>query len=206
MAEGTIVVAPRRPRMLWRIRIGLGLTALTLVIVVYPGMMALPLAVLSPLMPTPHGCFNFLAPFLFLGFLAAGGLISLSIIGLGIFAVFMGGARFRVGLVIAVLVDALVASLLLLAPVTDTGYLSSGHDLRVFALFSAFAVIPIGAMVLLLLPSAYRGPRLFVATTAAAILVLVPGAVGAAAFGLQAAGISIPPSAATPSTSPQGPC
>jgi len=206
MAEASIVIAPRSPRMPWRIRIGLGLTVLTLVIVVFPGTMILPLAVLTPILPTPHGCFNFLAPLLFLAFFAVGALISLFILGLGTAGVIMGAVRNPAGLVIAVLVDATVASLLLLSPVTVTGSLSGGADPGLFAVFAACAVIPVGAIVLLLLPSAYPWRRLFVATVAAAALLLVPGAVGGAAFGLQAAGISTPPPATTPTTSTHAAC
>jgi hypothetical protein len=195
-----------RPPLTLRIKVGLGATVLSLAILVYPGQMALPLNVLTPLMPTMHGCANFGGPLVAVAFFGLAILLSLALICLGILAIVATALRWRFGLVTAVLINATVASLLMMTPLD---YSASGDPgaLSLYVLLTICAVIPLAATVLLLSPKVFgawlKSGRSFTVTAVAAGLLLVPGAAGAVDLGSQVSGISAQPAAAV--TTPIGP-
>ena len=73
------VISPPLDR---RIKFGIGATVVSLVILVYPGQMVLPLNALFPLMPRMGGCANFAAPVLFIAFLLLALVLSCVLIGI----------------------------------------------------------------------------------------------------------------------------
>lgn len=175
-----------------RTKVGIGATVLTLLILVIPGQMELPLTVLIPLMPKNHSCFNPAAPFVFLVFLGLGLFLSLGLFAVGIVGVVLAAIGTRAGLVMSVLFNAVVTSLLLIPPITFSAYgPPDPGSLGLFAVLAVCAIVPVAAMVLLLVPAAYRWSRLFMATALVAGLLLVPGAVGGVAFGLELAGLTV---------------
>jgi hypothetical protein len=185
--QGTLPAAPPKPSLPLRIRVGIWVTVASLIILVYPGQMSLPLVILDPLMPRTGGCFSPLGPIVFLLFFGVGYLMSLLLLGLGIAAVVMASRGTRRGLVMAVQVNAVVASLLLIpALAADHG------ELGTFGLLAVVAVVPLTAMVLLLFPSAYRSSRQFLITTLVAAVLLVPAAFGVVALGQDLAGVGVP--------------
>ncbi len=195
-----------RPTLARRTRIGIGATVVTLVLLVYPGQMVLPVTAMTPLMPRAGGCGNFLIGIVGLAFFGLAFLVSGALIGLGIVAVAAASRGNRIGLVGAVLINAVVISLLLMTPL---GF-SPTQDLGAFGLYAVLticAVIPATALVLLLSPtdfgSRWQSGRPFIATAVAAGLLLLPGAAGTVALGLQVVSVtsSHPAASATAPTS-----
>jgi hypothetical protein len=194
-----------KPPLTRRIKFGLGATAVTLVLLVFPGQMVLPLYALLPLMPRMGGCANFLAPVIFIIFIGAGFLLSVVLIIIGIVAIVLAAVRKRIGLVGAVLVNAAVVSLLLLTPLD---FPASGDPgaFGLYVLLAICALIPAAAMVLLLSRTVFRSwwhsSRPFIATAVAAGLLVLPGAAGTVALGFQVRDFIAPqPAAAQPASS-----
>jgi len=198
-------IKPALPR---RVKVGIAATAVTLVILFYPGQMVLPMAVLSLFMPRAYGCGSFvgIAALLFFGLAY---LISGVLVGLGIISLIAVALRNRVGLVGAVLIDAVAISLMLMTPLE----FSPSQDSGVFgldALFAACALIPATALVSLLSPGVFaswwHSGRPFIAAAAAAGLLLLPGAAGTVTLGYQIASVSSPPPIASPAASSHAAC
>jgi hypothetical protein len=200
--------ASTRPRLPLRLKVGLGVTGLSLFLLIFPGQMALPLTALTPLMPRMGGCANFGAPIVFVAFFGVAILLSAALIGLGIASIVLTALRVRIGLLGAIVINASVMSLLLISPLdfslgTDPGAMS------LYVFLSACAVVPATALALLLSPATFaswwRAPRAFLVTAIVVAVLLVPGAIGLVSLGLQAGGISsVPPAAATPVTPHSG--
>jgi hypothetical protein len=198
-----------QPTLNRRTKLGVGATLATLVVVFYPGQMVLPLSFLSPLMPRSYGCGSFAVGIVGLVFFGLAFLMSAALIGLGALAVIGVIRRSRIGLVGAVLVNALTISLLLMAPLE----FSSNRDpafLGLYALLSVCALIPAIGLVSLLSPTVFgswwRSGVPFIATTAAAGLLLVPGVVGLVALGAQIDNMSTSQPAASPAVSTRAAC
>lgn len=191
-----------RQRLSWRIKAGIGATILSLLALVVAGQMELPLSALTLLMPRPGGCFNpgaIPAVIAFgLGFLMSAALILIGIIGL-----VMVGLGVRAGLVIAVVINAIVATLLLIPSIT---WGSAPPDLELFGTLAACALAPAAGIVLLLKPSAFRSSKSFVATVIVAGVLLVPGALGGVALGLELAGVAVTQPAQTQASTSQHAC
>jgi hypothetical protein len=184
------VLVERKPRLPLRVILGLCATGVSLFILVIPGELILPASALEPLYPRMGGCANFLAPVVFLLFFALGILISLGLIAVGITAIVLAALRARGGLATAVVVNVVVATLLLVFPLSAGGL--GGVDqssLGLFALLAACAVFPLSGTILLLGPSYYRSPRTFVVTLVAAVVLLLPGAAGLTVLGLDLGGV-----------------
>lgn len=200
---------PRRPVPL-RIRFGIGLTVLSLVILVLPGTMELPLSALEPLWPHMGGCANLLIPLVGLAFFAVGFLLSAALIVFGIVAVILAGMGRSFGLISSILVNAVVATLLLLPSITFGPGPVDPQELGLFGLLAACAVVPIAAVALLLQPaefrSRWRSPRPLAAICVIVALVLAPGAVGLAAFGLELGGINVQHVQTTTPLASKAPC
>lgn len=187
--------APIRPPLNLRIKVGLVLTGVSLVLLIFPGYMALPLTALTPLMPRMGGCPDIRAGIVLLAFFGLAFLLSAGLIVVGIVAIIGTALRSGIGLVGAVLINAVVLSLLLMTPLD----FSAQHGFDVF--LTVPALIPAAALALLLSPAVFRSwwhaSRPFVATAVAAGLLLLPGAAGTVVLGLQMAGMSF--SQSTPS-------
>jgi hypothetical protein len=174
-----------KPPLTRRVKLGIGATVVSLVILVYPGQLALPVFALMPLMPRPGGCAPILAGLVFVAFLLVGLLISGVLIAFGIVAVILAALRKRTGLVGAVFLNAAVLSLLMLAPF---GY-PKGSDsglLGLYVILAICALIPLTALVLLLSPAlfaSWHSRGAFVATAVLVGLLLLPGVVNLISFG-----------------------
>ena len=200
-------MAQPKPSLPRRVKVGIGATVVSLVFLAYPGQFALPVIVLIPLMPKSTGCFNFLAPFVFLLFVGVSLLLSVAIVGVGIVAVVLAALRFQAGLVMAVVFNAIVASLLLIGPLSFSAYGAPDQgEFGLFALLAGCAIVPIAALVLLLVPAAYRSSRVFTVTALAAALLLLPGVAGGVAFGLELAGFTVSQPANSQATGTQHSC
>jgi hypothetical protein len=201
--------APTRPVLTRRIKVGIGATVVTLVVLFFPGQMVLPLAVLTPFMPRTSGCFNFGAGIVALAFFGLSFLISLALIGLGIAAAVALLVRKRIGLVGAVLVNAVAMSLMLMTPLEFSPSVDPGI-FGLYALFTVCALIPAAALVSLLSPSVFdpwwRSRRPFIATAVAAGLLLLPGVAGTVVLGFQIASTFASQPTANSSASPHTPC
>ncbi len=184
----------RRP-VARRIKVGIGLTVVSLVILVLPGTMELPLSALEPLWPHMGGCANFLIPLVLLAFFAIGFLLSAALIVFGIVAVILAGMGKAFGLIASILVNAVVATLLLLPSITFGPGPVDPQELGLFGLLAACAVVPIAAVALLLRPaefrSRWRSPGPLAAICVIVALLLAPGAVGLATFGLELGGFNV---------------
>jgi hypothetical protein len=175
-----------KPPLTGRLKFGIGLTALSVVILVFPGGLALPVYALIAFLPRPGGCAASGAAIVFVAFLVAGLVLSGLLIAFGIATVVLTALRKRTSLVAAVLFNAIVVSLLVLAPL---GYPTSSDSARlgVYVTLAICAVIPVTALVLLLSPAAFsswfhsRGP--FVVTCVLVGLLLLPGPVGLVSLG-----------------------
>jgi hypothetical protein len=178
----------KRPPLSRRIKVGLVLTGVSLVLLIFPGYMALPLTALTPLMPHTGGCANFGAGIVAVAFFGLAFLLSAALIVLGILAIIGSALRSRIGLVGAVLINAVILSLLLMTPLD----VAAQHGFDIFLTVSA--LIPAAALALLLSPAVFgswwHGGRPFVATAAAAGLLLLPGAAGSVVLGFEMAGMS----------------
>lgn len=191
MVGGAVVVA-RKPRLPLRAILGLIATGISLLILVFPGQMILPLYALMPFTPHMGGCANFLAPFVFLFFFGLGILASLALICTGITAIVLTALRVAGGSATAVLVNAIVATLLLVVPLSMGG--PGGLDqtfVGLAVLTAAAAVFPIAGTLLLSTRALYRSSRTYVATLVVAGVLLVPGAVGLTVLALDLGGIAV---------------
>jgi hypothetical protein len=193
--------APTRPALPRRIKVGIGATVVTLVILVYPGQMALPASLLTPLVPRVTGCANMGMAVVVVALFGVAYVISGVLVGLGIVAITLTARRNRIGLVGAVLINAITISLLLTAavPFAPAFAITPGLDpavLGLFELLGVCALVPAAAIVALLSPTVFRSwwrsGRPFVATFAAVGLLLIPGAAGVVVLGSQIAGMSAP--------------
>jgi len=197
-----------RPALTRRIKVGIGATAVTLVILFFPGQMVLPLALLTPFIPRTSGCGGF-GGFIVALFFGLAFLISLALIGLGIVAVVALLRRNRIGLVGAVLVNAVAMSLMLMTPLEFSPNVDPGI-FGLYALFTVCALIPAAALVSLLSPSVFdpwwRSRRPFTATAVAAGLLLLPGVAGTVVLGFQIASTFASQPTANSSASPHTPC
>jgi hypothetical protein len=184
------VLVARKPRLPLRVILGLCATGVSLFILVIPGEMILPAFALEPLYPRMGGCANFLAPLVFLVFLALGVLISVGLIAVGVTAIVLAARQARGGVATAVVVNAVVAMLLLVMPLSAGG---SGtvdqSSLGLYVLSAACAVFPLSGTILLLGPSYYRSPRRFAVTLITAVVLLLPGAAGLTLLGLDLGGV-----------------
>lgn len=197
--------ARSKPPLTRRVKFGIGATVVSLVILVYPGMMALPLTALIPLMPRMQGCANFGAPLVFLAFFALAFLLSGLLIGSGIVAVVLVALRKRIGILGAVVLNAAVCSLLLMAPL-DYSAKADSEGFSLYVLLAIFALVPAAALVLLLSPRVFSSwalaSRPFIAAAVATVLFLLPGAAGVVALGFQARNLYAPqPAAVQPASS-----
>jgi hypothetical protein len=162
-----------------------------MVILAYPGQMVLPVTALTPLMPRIGGCANLAGPLVGLLFFGLGFLLSIGLFGIGIVAVVLAARGSRAGPVVAVLFNAIVASLLLIPPLDPSPNGTDQGQLVLFAFLAVCGLAPITAIVLLLVPTAFRSSRLFFATALCAALLLVPAAAGGFAFGRELAGVGV---------------
>lgn len=182
-----------------RIKLGIALSVLGLVTLVYPGEMILPISVLQPFWPGVHGCANFLAPVLFLVFFGVATGLTFLILLAGTLALIFTGLGKRAGLIAAVLVDAGVASLLLMTPLSFPSVDVSADPgvLGLYGLMDVCALFPAAGLVLLLSPRLFAAwlptGRAFAATCVAVGLLLVPGAFGTVEFARQAIAAQSPP-------------
>jgi hypothetical protein len=191
-----------------RIKFGLGATGVSLLLLVLPGQMVLPLTPLTHLMPRWTGCANFGSPALGLAFIGLAILISCALIGLGLAAIVGTALRNRFGLVGAVGINAVVISLLLATPL-DLWLIQDSDALGLYIRLDTYALVPAAALVLLLSPTTFaawwRSPRPFLVTAVATALLLLPGAAGLVSLGLQVGGVSsAQPAAGATSTSSVG--
>jgi len=205
----TALSAPLRPILARRTKIGIGATVATLVLLVYPGQMALPMSALSPLMPRMSGCANFAMGFIGLAFFGLAFVISGVLIGLGIVAVAAAARGNRKGVIGSVLINAVVISLLLMTPLEFSPNVDAGV-FGLYAVLTVCAVIPATALVLLLSPTTFRSSwhsrRPFLATAIAAGLLLLPGAAATVALGFQVASYASSQPAASPVASTTARC
>jgi hypothetical protein len=193
-STGTVYV--RKRSLPARVIIGLCLTVVSVVLLAIPGGFVLPMMAAAPfayLMPTP--CFNFLAGPIVLVLFGLAALSSLLLIAVGITAIVLIAIQARGGLTMGVVFNVIVATLFLMFPFSFTpGEFSSHSELvAAGAFYSSFALLPLIATMLFLAPSFYRSRRTFIATLIAFGLLLTPGAIGLAKFGLQAAGVDTSP-------------
>src|SRR5690348_13597896 len=196
---GAAVVVARKPRLPLRATLGLIATGISLVILVFPGDMILPLFALMPVTPHMGGCANFLAPLVALAFFGLGILLSLGLIVVGIVAIVLTALRVSGGPTMAVVVNAIVATLLLVMPFSlgDPGRLDQS-ELGLAVLMAIAAVIPLAGALLLL----GRSPsRTYVATLVTAAVLLLPGAAGLTVLALDLGGIAV---LQTQATTPAG--
>jgi hypothetical protein len=200
---------PVRPALSRRTKLGIGATVATLVVLVYPGQMLLPVSVFAPLMPHKIACGSIGVGIFALAFFALAFLISCALIGIGIVAVVAVIQRRRIGLVGAALLNAVAISLMLMlsfefSPRLDPGVF--GLD----ALFAVCAVIPATALVSLLSRTVFRSwwgsGRPFVATAVAAGLLLLPGVAGTVNLGYQLSSTYASQPAATGTSASQATC
>ena len=199
MPDNPALTRRRVPRPL---KFGLGVTAVSLVLLILPGEMGLPFTALTPFMPHTSGCANFFGPVLFLGFFVLAVLISGALITLGTVAVVLAALGNRFGLLGAIAINAVVMSLLLGSPL---GF-SLGQDpgaLSLYVFLSVCALIPAAALVLLLSPTTFaswwRAPRAFLVTAIVTGVLLLPGAIGLVSLGLQVSSVSaVQPATPTP--------
>src|ERR1700694_4367388 len=98
--------APIRPALTRRTKLGIWATVVALLILVYPGQMALPASLLTPLVPRVTGCASMGMAVYVVAVFGLAYVISGVLIGLGIVAVIGAAYRNRFGLVGAVLVNA----------------------------------------------------------------------------------------------------
>jgi len=192
--QASLAVAPPRRRISVRLIVGLILTGLSLFLLFFPGDMLLPIFDI-PVMPRMGGCANFLGPVIFLFFLLLGVVVSIALIIVGIVAIVLTATKVRGGLTMAVVVDAVIASLLLMPSLGELNYgATDSGQLGTAAVTAVFAVIPLAATVLLLARSQYRSRHSFVAALVATCLVLAPGGVGVAVLALELGGVIQAPS------------
>jgi hypothetical protein len=197
-----------RPPLPRRIKFGLGATGVSLLLLILPGQMVLPLTAMTRLMPRWTGCANFGSPALGLAFFGLAILISCALIGLGIAAIAGTALRNRFGLVGAVAINAVVISLLLATPL-NLWLVRDSDALGLYIRLDTYALVPAAALVLLLSPTTFaswwRSPRAFLVTAVATALLLLPGAAGLVSLGIQVGGMSSSQPAASPySTSGPG--
>lgn len=190
MDTGAVVV--RKPRLSVRAVLGLVATGITLLLLVFPGDMVLPLLALTPVFPHMGGCANFLAPLVALAFFGVGILLSFALIVTGIVAIVLTALQVRGGSAIAVVLNAIVATLLLVTPLSmgSPGGLDQGM-LGLAVLTAAAAVFPLAGTVLLSTRSLYRSSRAYVATLIVAVVLLLPGAAGLTVLALDLGGIGV---------------
>jgi len=200
---------PRRP-VPRRIKFGIGLTVLSLVILVLPGTMELPLSALEPLQPRMGGCANLLIPLVGVAFFVIGFLLSAALIVFGIVAVILAGMGRGFGLVASILVNAVVATLLLLPSITFGPGPVDPQELGLFGLLAACAVVPVAAVALLLRPAEFRSHwpsrRPLAAICVIVALVLAPGAAGLVGFGLELGGFNVQHVQTTTPVTSRAPC
>jgi hypothetical protein len=201
------VLVARKPRLPLRVILGLCATGVSLFILVFPGEMILPAFALMPVFPRMGGCANFLAPVVFLAFFALGVIISLVLVVVGITAIVLTAKRVRGGLTTAVVVNAVVAMLLLVTPLSAAG--SSTLDqgtLALYTLAAVCAVFPLAGTILLLAPALHGSSRRYVATLIATGLLLLPGAAGLTVLGLDLGGAAVFPASSTTPVSQTAHC
>lgn len=191
MQSAGVLVAPR-PRLPLRAILGLCATGISLFLLVFPGDLILPAFALTPVYPRVGGCANFLAPLLLLAFFVLGVVISLVLIVVGITAIVLTATRARGGVVMSVVVNAVIATLLLVMPLSAAGPggLSQG-EVGLYSLAAVCAVFPLAGTILLLAPSLYGSSRLHMATLIATGLLLLPGAGGLTVLGLDLGGAAV---------------
>ena len=186
-----------------RVVAGICLTTVSMLLLVFPGGFEMPLMAVAPLLSgRASPCFNFLALPLVLVVFGFGALLTVGLLAVGITAIVLTLTQVPGGLISAVLVNVVVASLYLLFLSNLTPGDFSGHnELATTGLFySAVAAVPLAASALLLSPSLYRTARTFVVTLVVAGILLLPGAVGLAVFGLNVAGVTVATSSHPSST------
>lgn len=196
----------RMPPLPPRVIVGLCLAGVTLLLLVVPGDMILPILVL----PAPHvgGCFNPLAGLFMVIVFGLGFLLSLLLIGVGTVGIVLATKRVRGGLITAVLVDAVIATLFLASPLSFTPgeFASSSELMRNGVFYMLFALVPLASAVLLLTPKPYRSSRAFVVTLIVACLLLLPGAGGVTAFAIEVMGSGVHQTQTTPTSSQVAHC
>jgi len=186
------VLVARKPRLPLRAILGLCATGVSLFILVFPGQMLLPAFALMPVYPRTGGCANFLAPVVFLAFFALGIIISLALIVVGITAIVLTALRVRGGLVTSVVMNAIIATLLLVMPLSAAGFGALDQGVvGLYALAAVCAVFPLAGTILLLAPSLYSSSRTHVATLITAGMLLLPGAAGLTVLGLDLSGVAV---------------
>jgi hypothetical protein len=170
-----------------RIKIGLVATALTVVLLIYPGLWELPLSALAVLLP--RGCSNGFVALILLPGLA----LNLILMMVGVGAVVSAAQGVKAGLVLAILFDAVVATLFLIPSFTFPWTQADRDFLYRSAWTALAAVIPLLGATLLLAPRAYASRRAFVVMVIVSGVMLAPGVVGVIAFGLRLTGVISPP-------------
>ncbi|HEX9094640.1 MAG TPA: hypothetical protein VF990_00915 [Candidatus Dormibacteraeota bacterium] len=184
-----------------RIKVGLVLTGVSLLLLIFPGYMALPLTALTPLIPHMSGCANFGIGLVAIAFFGLAFLISAAIIVVGVLAVIGTALRSRIGLVGACLINALVVSLLLMTPLDFSANQDPGA-IGLDILLDICALIPAAALALLLSPAVFgswwHASRPFVVMAVAVGTLLLPGAAGTISLGQQVAGMPYSQAAQSP--------
>lgn len=191
-----------------RVKLGIALSALGLVTLVYPGQMIVPISIIMPFWPPVHGCFNFLAPLLLVAFVLVAIGLTLVVLVAGTLALIFTGLGRRGGLVAAVVVDASVVSLLLMTPLAFSRFDVSSDPslLGLYGLMDVCALFPAAGLALLLSPRLFAvwlpTGKAFAATCVTVGLLLVPGAFGTAEFARQAIAAQYPTEVTTATTAP----
>jgi hypothetical protein len=188
--DGPVAAAISAPPNL-RTNLGTAATAGSLLILVFPGYLALPSLALDPLVQALGSeCPSHLGSLVRLAVLVLGGfLISFLLIAIGVIALVLIGRRARSGFRVGVVFNTIVASLLLTTSMTVSWGAPTEGGQWLVGLFSLCGLVPVAGAVLMLDPSLFQSSRQFAATLVSAALLLSPGAVGVTVFGLQQVGI-----------------
>ena len=173
-----------------RTKLGTAATAGSVLILVFPGLLELPIVIVDPLVQAVGSqCPSLLGGAIRLGVdVVLGFLISLLLITVGVAALAMIGRRARTAFTVGVVFNTIVASLLLTTSMTvPWGSYEGGQWL--VEMLSLCGLVPLAGAILMLDPSLFQSSRQFAATLLSAALLLSPGAAGVTVFGLQVAGV-----------------
>lgn len=177
-----------------RVVIGLCMTGLSVILLVFPGDLVMPMTVSAPLFRVlPSPCFNFLALPFVIALFGVGILLSIGLIVVGLTAIVLTAVQVPGGLITAVLFNVTVATLFLLVPATFSAneFSSRGELATNGAFYAAAALVPLAAAALMLARSFYRSSSSFLATVVVVSVLLLPGALSVTAFGLTLAGVPV---------------
>lgn len=173
-------------RLSWRVIVAVGLTSMSLLLLVVPGEMVMPGLDLTALLP--GGCSRGQGILTFLALLIVGFALSLTFIVAGVIGIVLTVSRRRGGVTTLILVNAIVATVFLTPPLTfSAGDFLSWNDLVLGGFLDiAPGFLALGSAVLLL-STLRRLSRRFAATLIVSCLLLLPGAAGLTVFAIDVA-------------------